>query len=99
MKRAPSRRTTAAAIVACIALGGYVGSYFATTEIYHGQFDSMSMDFRLFNSSSHKAAFLPLVSLEEQLRSGSEFEFYGHVRNGASLPPARFTTQLSQSKR
>jgi hypothetical protein len=99
MKRTPSRRTIASAIVVCILLVSYVSSYFATTEIYHGQFDSKSMGFRLFSSSSHKTAFLPLVSLEERLRSGSNFEFYSHVRNGASLPPAHFNTQLSKSIR
>ena len=99
MKRTLSKRTTAATLLACFALGGYVVSYFATTEIFNGQFGGVSMDIRLFDSPSHEAAYLPLISLEERIRSGSELEFYGQVRNGASLPPPRITTELSQTKR
>lgn len=96
MIRAIPSRTKAAIIIACLALGGYLASYFATTEIFKGQIQNTNMDFRLFNSPSHRTVFLPLILLEEKFRSGEKIEFYGHIKNGASLPPARDTTALSQ---
>jgi hypothetical protein len=99
MKRTVSKQTTAAKLLACSALGGYVVCYFATTETFNGLFGDASIDIRLFDSPTHEAVYLPLTSLEEWFRSGSELEFYGQVRNGASLPPPRITTEPSQTKR
>lgn len=78
-------------------LGGYIATYFATTEIFKGQVENEIMDLRLFESPNHMAVFRPLISLEECLRSASEVEFYSHIKNGASLPPPRQATELTQS--
>jgi hypothetical protein len=93
MKNAISRRTTAAIIAACVGLGGYIGSYFATTEVFYGQIGDESMDFRLFGTPAHLALFRPLIWLEGQYRSAQGLEFHSHIRNGASLPPPRFAAE------
>ena len=94
MKRALFRRTIAVISVATMTLGGYIGTYFATTEIFNGQVENDLMDLRLFESPIHMSVFRPLILLEEYLRSTSEIEFYGHIKNGASLPPPRLATEL-----
>lgn len=98
MKLAISRRNKVLITVFSVTLFGYISSYFATTEIFQGKFEDDLIDLRLFESPDHMAVFRPLISLEEHLRSNSEIEFYGHIKNGASLPPARFTDDLTISE-
>jgi hypothetical protein len=96
MKRALTRRQKAAILVTAVTLCCYIGSYFATTEIFNGKIENDLIDLRLFDSAKHMAVFRPLILIEEQLRTSSEIEFYGHIKNGASLPTERSANELPQ---
>ncbi len=69
----------------------YVTAYFETTEIFQGQMGKDVTDFRLFNSKTHYLFFIPIIKLEEVIRTKESLDyfFYGHIKNGASLPPER----------
>jgi hypothetical protein len=65
----------------------YVAAYVLSTEVFCGRLGDTRYRFRLFRSVWHQRIFTPLLSTESALRPADP-EFYGHVRNGASLPPA-----------
>ena len=69
----------------------YITGYFVTTETFQGQSGNDVMDFRLFNSKLHYTFFLPIIKIEEivKTKETSNYFFYGHIKNGASLPPSR----------
>src|SRR5262245_31300665 len=67
-------------------LGIYLAVYLLSTEVFHGRLGSTRYRLRLFRSEWHQRMFVPLLATERQLRPPDP-EFYGHVRNGASLPP------------
>ena len=69
----------------------YVVTYFITTSVFEGSFETDEIDLRLFSSNIHYKFFKPMILVETSLRSiGKEDrEFYGHIMNGASLPPSR----------
>ena len=66
--------------------GLYVVAYLLSTEVWRGQMGETRYCIRLFRSTWHLRIFEPLVAAEQRLRPASP-EFYGQVRNGASLPP------------
>jgi hypothetical protein len=72
-------------------LSAYVICYFITTEVFRGQLGDDKMDFRLFSSRWHYGVFTPAIRFEEWFRTREQAKptFYGHIRNGASLPPGR----------
>ena len=62
----------------------YVAGYFGRTEIYAGEFQGSIITFRLFDHELERKVWTPLLAVEGAIRHG---EFYGHTKNGASLPP------------
>jgi hypothetical protein len=68
-----------------LALTVYVALYFRYSKVYHCQLGIDQMTLRVFKRSSAMWVCSPLLKIEQALRRE---EFYGHIANGASLPPA-----------
>lgn len=66
-------------------LGVYAVSYFWCSEPYYGMWEQRQIRFRLFDHQWQMTFWKPLLILE---RSCTSVEFSGHVRAGATLPPA-----------
>ena len=63
----------------------YIGSYFLCSEVYRGQWQGTQIKLRLFHYQFENVLWFPLLKVEHLL---TPEEFDGHVRSGASLPPA-----------
>jgi hypothetical protein len=61
----------------------YVAAYFIRTEIFKVRSMGENMTFRLFYTQAEMRVAAPMLKVEELLRKPL---FWGHVRNGASLP-------------
>ena len=91
MSKIKSQHTYVLIIFVSVAIIIYLICFFETTDIFHGQFQEEKMDFRLFNSKPHYILFLPIIKIEEIIKTEEKnnYFFYGHIKSGASLPPPR----------
>lgn len=82
----PGHRALAGFLSPLALLAVYLAVYLLSTEVFHGRLGGTRYQLRLFQSVWHQRFFTPLLTTEQWIRPADP-EFYGHVRNGASLPP------------
>ena len=80
----PSRSGWVLSPLALLAV--YLAAYLLSTEVFCGRLGGTRYRLRFFRSMWHERIFMPLLTMERLMRPADP-EFYGHVRNGASLPP------------
>ena len=78
------RMNRALPITGTALLLGYISGYFWVSEIHQGLFQGTPIKHRLFHRGWEERFWAPLLQFEKWVRQD---EFYGHVPNGASLPP------------
>jgi hypothetical protein len=83
--KASGNKWTGSAVIALVVVI-YVLTYMFSTEVFNGRTNITRYQIRLFQSETHRRAFLPLTFLE-RLLAPRDREFSSQTWNHASLPP------------